>query len=101
MIKVKPGVQPRLVHLVAGVANAAFAAGLDEVWITSAMDSIHAPDSLHYALRALDLRTHNLTSEQVARLMAELAKALGPSADIIWEARGTPNSHLHVEFDPD
>lgn len=99
MIAVKPGVQPRLVHLMAAVANVSERLNLT-LTVTSAMDSIHAPDSLHYALRAVDLRTHGLTEAQVSTVMGQIKADMGPTCDVIWEGRGTPNSHLHVEWDP-
>ena len=99
-VRVKDGVQPRLVTLVSGLANAAQRAEIPEVWITAGMDGTHSPNSLHYALRAIDVRTHNLTPAQVAKLLAELGTEFSGNADVIWEGRGTPNEHVHVEWDP-
>jgi hypothetical protein len=100
-IRVKPGVQPRLVHLMAGLANAASRVqGVGEAWVTSAMDSTHSTDSLHYALRAIDIRTHNLTDTQIVDLVAQLKLEFGRDADVIYEHAGTPNAHIHLEWDP-
>lgn len=64
-------------------------------WITSANDSKHGPNSLHYKGKALDLRTRNLRPEQVHPIYTELKAALGPQFDVVLET-----DHIHVEFDP-
>jgi hypothetical protein len=96
-LRVKPGVQPRLVDLIVAVGNVTASWTLtDELWITSAMDSIHAPNSLHYALRAVDIRTKNLPNQAaIDELVKRLRLELGDSYDVIDE-----HDHIHVEFDP-
>lgn len=64
-------------------------------WITSASDSTHGPNSLHYKGKALDLRTKHLRSEQVHPVYTELKAALGGQFDVVLES-----DHIHVEFDP-
>ena len=76
--------------------------------ITSANDSIHSPKSLHYGregkytdglCRALDFRTHDFDGDK-QQLLHECKEALGPDFDVVLEAEGSPNEHLHVEYDP-
>lgn len=67
--------------------------------ITSGRDSVHGIGSLHYDYLALDVRIHGLTPEQVNLLRNYLHTFLGPNYDIIIEAAGTSNEHMHVEFD--
>jgi len=101
-LRVKAGVQPHLIHLLAGVSRVV--ADLDEpseVWVTSGIAGQHSPTSLHYALRAVDLRTKNfptLASKQA--FVALLRQELGPQYDVVWEQPGAPQEHIHVEFDP-
>lgn len=64
--------------------------------ITSGRDGKHSPTSLHYSGRALDFRTHNVsTQQQKLKLAAEIADDLGDAFDVVLES-----DHLHVEFDP-
>lgn len=65
-------------------------------YITSARDGKHSQQSLHYAGRAIDLRTRDLTQQQRWALQRALADALGEDYDVILE-----ETHLHVELDPD
>lgn len=74
--------------------------GVDDLWITSINDSTHSLESLHYAGRAVDLRTHHLPDEAAReRVTTTLRAALGPQFDVIYENAGTPNAHIHVELD--
>ena len=67
--------------------------------LTSANDSKHSEKSLHYQGFALDFRTHDFTGDK-QELLHELREALGPEFDVLLEGEGTPNEHLHVEWDP-
>lgn len=70
-----------------------------KIWITSANDSRHGDDSLHYKNRAFDLRIYNITGlvQFEAELWAErLALALGEDYDVVKE-----KDHIHIEWDPD
>jgi len=79
--------------------------------ITSANDSKHSDISLHYGkegkytdglCRALDYRTHyEWINGQEKELADAVQKVLGPEFDVVLEAVGTPNEHMHVEYDPD
>ena len=68
--------------------------------ITSANDSKHSDKSLHYSGRALDFRTHDFTGDK-QQLLYSLKEALGPEFDVLLEADGTPNQHIHIEWDTD
>jgi hypothetical protein len=102
VVKIKPGAQPRLLDLMAAVGNVAANLGAPpEVWITSGMDSLHSPNSLHYALRAIDIRTKNFpTAGSKRAFMAALQAELGPDYDVILEYEGQPQEHIHAEADP-
>lgn len=69
--------------------------------ITSGNDSRHSLTSLHFKGKALDFRTHfpRLNGKE-AELAAAVRTALGMEFDVVMEAVGTPNEHLHVEYDP-
>ena len=96
VLKVKNGVQPKLVHLLAAISRAAGRLhNPSEVWITSGIEGQHSPDSLHYALRAVDIRTRNFpTMNTLDDFIIDLRVELGPDYDIVKEA-----THLHVEWD--
>lgn len=94
MIRVKDGVQPQLIRIVAEVANISEELDLP-LTITSGIDGQHGEDSLHYALRAVDIRINDLKPNEVKAVVADLQKFLGTSYDVVLEA-----DHIHVEFDP-
>lgn len=88
----------------------------DRVWrratgkhpiITGLAEEGHSEGSRHYGVpgdarcRAFDVRCADLTPEERVEIDAELARRLGANEfDIVWEALGTANAHLHVEADP-
>jgi hypothetical protein len=63
--------------------------------VTSARDGSHRVNSKHYSGEAIDLRTRDLTSSQVDRLVNELRRTLGSDFDVIREG-----DHIHLEYDP-
>ena len=67
--------------------------------ITSANDGQHSEKSLHYSGNALDFRTKDYFGDK-RMLVNAVRKALGPEFDVVFEDEGTPNEHLHVEYDP-
>lgn len=70
--------------------------------VTSVGEGRHSETSLHYGtpydvrVRAVDLRTRNLSSEEVNAIIGELHRLLGEAYDIIDEG-----THCHIEYDPD
>lgn len=69
--------------------------------ITSVNDSKHGDGSLHFKGRAFDSRTkyEALNGREMA-LRDAVKEALGADFDVVMEAVGTDNEHLHVEYDP-
>ncbi len=102
-MKIKAGVrlkdlQPQLV-LAAMVVSAIYDSLRVECVITSANDSTHGTNSLHYKGCALDFRTKNYAGDKAA-LRDEIKEALGQDFDVVLEDLGAANEHLHLEFDP-
>lgn len=87
--------------VIVAVAQAARELGLPRPVITSANDSRHGNDSLHYENRALDFRGNNISIADGQRLEARVNAILGPGYDVIFETFvNSSNNHLHVEHDP-
>ena len=63
--------------------------------ITSANDSKHGPNSLHYKGQALDLRTRHLNGQGLQAVYHKLKESLGEQFDVVLEA-----DHIHLEYDP-
>lgn len=93
MLKVKPGVTPKMLVIAAAAANTA-EKGNFEVVITSGTDGEHMKGSKHYTGDALDIRISNLSLSNLKALMTGLATRLGDNYDIILE-----KDHLHIEYD--
>ena len=101
------GAHPSLVHALGVV---------DRVWrkvtgkhpiITGLAEEGHSEGSRHYGIlgdprcMAFDVRCVDLTPEERVEIDAELHRRLGANEfDIVWEALGTANAHLHLEADP-
>lgn len=70
--------------------------------VTSLTDGKHKDNSLHYIGLAVDFRTKNIARGNACLedFAAEIRNALGGDFDVILEGVGTPNEHLHVEYDP-
>lgn len=68
--------------------------------VTSANDSVHGPNSLHYNGRALDLRTKHLAMMDKGPIIRDLKAALGAQFDVVFESPGEANEHVHIEWDP-
>lgn len=90
---------------------------IDRVWraatgrharVTGLGEEGHSERSLHYGipgdirLRAIDVDAdaEQIDTRQQAKVDSELRRRLGIEYDIVWEQMGTPNAHLHVEFQP-
>lgn len=101
----KPGVRladlaPQMV-LAAFVIDGCFSRRGVECVITSANDSKHSAASWHYKGRALDFRTKfDALNGHEQALRDEVKAALGDDFDVVIEAVGADNEHLHVEYDP-
>ena len=63
--------------------------------ITSANDSKHGPNSLHYKGQALDLRTRHLPEPAVQGIIDKLKVSLGEQFDVVREP-----DHAHIEYQP-
>lgn len=95
---IKDGVQPAMLRIVAALVNAATELGLPSITITAGLDGTHLPTSLHYALRAIDFRTHDLPNPQL--LIDKVRSHLSADYQMFLEAAGTVNEHGHIEFQP-
>ena len=95
-------VQPRVLHILAGISNVAHNLSIpDEVVITSGCDSTHSRRSLHYALRAIDVRSKNFPNAiSKQAFIKALKEELGPEYDVIIESEGRDSEHFHIEWDP-
>lgn len=107
MIKLKQGVSLRGLQpqaaLAMHVVDAVYARHGVDLVITSGTDGKHGRSSKHYTGCAFDGRTHDLVSASVdvwVEIVEVLRDALGQDYDVIYEAAGSPNAHLHVEWDP-
>lgn len=76
--------------------------GAKECVVTSVCDGVHKPGSKHGQGDGADLRTHNLRAGGINPVLVvrDLRDCLGPDYDVILEAAGTPNEHIHGEYDP-
>ena len=68
--------------------------------ITSAADQEHSTGSEHYTGLALDFRLNSLPAATRPTIVSDVKAALGEDFDVLHESAGTPNEHLHVEYDP-
>jgi len=66
-----------------------------ELVVTSGLDGVHSPGSLHYYGLALDLRTHYFSVEETKIIALELQEALGEDYDVVIHS-----THIHTEYDP-
>jgi len=94
MIKIKAGVTPPNLVILAAAANAAAELALTVV-VTSGTDGQHMVGSKHYDGAALDFRTRNLTGAERERFMRTIKRRLGRDYDVVLEL-----DHLHIEHDP-
>lgn len=73
-----------------------------DVTITSSRDGIHSgPDDPHHFGAAFDLRTHDLTTAQAARLLHDLQRVLYRTPRRFYaflESPQQPNEHVHVQL---
>ena len=68
--------------------------------VTSGRDGTHSANSLHYGTsddvreRAFDVRTYDLTPEQLDIARRRIPSLLGAAYDVVFES-----THLHIEVD--
>lgn len=64
--------------------------------VTSCVDGVHHPGSLHYKGRAVDLRTRDLNALTTGAIVKDLKAWLTSQGfDVVLE-----RDHIHIEFDP-
>lgn len=91
-------VTPPLIRLVCGIANTIASMPIQDVTITHGTDGVHKAGSLHGIGAALDVRTHNQTDVHKTALFTMLSEKFpAPRFDVIFEDRGGPNEHIHIE----
>ena len=106
MIRVKAGVEfgheiaPAGMRILEVLKHIAAAVDFD-VTITSARDGKHSgPNDPHHTAEAFDLRTHSLTNDQKALLLANLRETLYKVPRkfyVFLEAPGQPHEHVHIQ----
>lgn len=99
----KSGVDLRGLNPVWGIAFPlilhAFTTHGYDVIVTSANDSTHGANSLHYKGKALDLRTKHIRAMDKAAVVKSVKDCLGAQFDVVFESEGLANEHLHIEWD--
>ena len=75
--------------------------GAKVLTITSVNDGVHKTGSLHYNGNAVDIRSKTFEHSLVEKAVSPFrASPDGSRYDLLFEAPGTPNEHLHLEYDP-
>jgi hypothetical protein len=68
------------------------------------LTSLYRPNaqthSYHSSGRAFDARINNIHVAVAQQIEGALRIALGSNFDVVLEGPGTPNAHIHVEYDP-
>ncbi len=99
MIRIKAGVTPANLVILAAVANVAQSQGRT-VTITSGTDGRHMVGSRHYVHAALDVRSKDFESPAAKRMFLDaVLLRLGPGYQGLLEHEGQPHEHFHVERD--
>lgn len=102
VIRVKPGVSfltiaPGGFRILGALESIARSSGL-ELTITSACDGLHSgPGDPHHRGEAYDVRTHDLSADDKAKVLAALQALLGGGFYAFLESPGTDNEHIHVQ----
>ena len=91
--------RPEIYNLFGGL-DSVFSAMNVECVITSANDSSHSANSLHYLDAAIDLRSKHLIAGNKHLMLSRLQALCGKDYDILLENPGLENEHFHIEFDP-
>ena len=104
MLRLKKGVSvaglqtPMMVAL--ATADASYQKHDRDCWLTSGVDGTHSPKSLHYVGLAVDLGVKTVDHIHPQVIADDIALALGEQYDVLYESHGTPNAHIHIEFQP-
>lgn len=101
-VQLKPGVklnglQPQMAVVIT-VGQEIFGALGKEFVITSANDSSHAENSLHYQGLALDIRSHDLNETQKDVVLTQFKQKLGTRFTVLLEDRNGANEHYHIQW---
>ena len=97
---IKSGVEPRLLTMLAAIANVAATLPHDVV-ITAGVDGTHKTGSKHYTSEALDIRSKNFPSKRAKQEFVRVVLLrLGPGYEMFLESSGKVNEHFHLEWDP-
>jgi len=107
LIRFKPGVSVDLAHdrMLDGLAYLSrlieATMRVTHITVTSWSDGVHKVGSLHGVGAAVDVRCKIYKPEQVETVVrAFKAWDVKREYDLIWESKGQPNEHLHLEYDP-
>lgn len=104
MLKLKPDVRftdpLQALPIIALIVERVFDSYGYAAVITAAGDGRHKVDSFHYRGLALDFRTQHVSDHEHKAAIVRLLKDELPQCDVLFEGAGTPNEHLHVEWDP-
>jgi hypothetical protein len=69
--------------------------------VSHVADGVHARASIHYIGGAADLIFLGAVDASVKRaIFDDWATSVGQDFDVLFEAAGTANEHLHVEWQP-
>ena len=85
------------------MVDQAYESFVPETWVTSVNDGTHGPTSLHPKGQAVDFRLHNVYKPTRPALVEHIKRRLNHGEgqfEVYWEAIGTENEHLHLEYDP-
>ena len=88
-VKLK-GLQPEILFGMIAVNDL-----LGGITVTSVMDGMHSPKSLHYKGQAFDMRIWSMAHPD--KTAESIQKLLGDEFDVVLEL---DKAHIHIEFDP-
>lgn len=89
---------PKTVIIAAATINTANALGLtQDVLVTAGNNGVHARGSAHYTDEALDIRSHNFSTEDKHKFVETLRTRLGREYTVLLEDEGLPNEHIHCQ----
>jgi len=71
-----------------------------EAVYSSGDDGKHGTTSLHWSDNAWDFRVHGMTHDDAKLAVVKIKARLGLDFDVLLEKWGTPDAHIHVEWQP-